>query len=75
MMAEEVIGLLFGVEGIGVDGASGKEIVAGLTRIVNEINGGKSSVPKIKFRGGSYHSHGVNKNSADGDSEMEVVAR
>ena len=57
MMAEEVIGLLFGVEGIGVDGASGKEIVAGLTRIVNEINGGKSSVPKIKFEFDTSEAH------------------
>lgn len=48
-MAEEVIGLLFGVEGVGVNGASGQEIVRGLTKIVNEINSGKSSVPKIKF--------------------------
>lgn len=49
-MAEEVIGLLFGVEGVGVNGASGQEIVKGLTQIVNEINSGKSTVPKIKFR-------------------------
>lgn len=48
-MAEEVIGLLFGVEGVGVNGASGQEIVKGLTQIVNEINSGKSTVPKIKF--------------------------
>ena len=48
-MAEEVIGLLFGVEGVGVNGASGQEIVKGLTKIVNEINSGKSTVPKIKF--------------------------
>ena len=48
-MAEEVIGLLFGVEGVGVNGASGQEIVNGLTQIVNEINSGKSTVPKIKF--------------------------
>lgn len=49
-MAEEVIGLLFGVEGVGVNGASGQEIVKGLTQIVNEINSGKSTVPKIKFQ-------------------------
>ena len=49
-MAEEVIGLLFGVEGLGVNGASGKEIVKGLTKIVNEINSGKSTVPKIKLK-------------------------
>ena len=30
-MAEEVIGLLFGVEGVGVNGASGQEIVKGAT--------------------------------------------
>lgn len=48
-MAEEVIGLLFGVEGVGVNGASGQEIVKGLTQIVNEINAGKSTVPKINF--------------------------
>lgn len=49
-MAEEVIGLLFGVEGVGVNGASGQEIVKGLTKIVNEINSGESNVPKIKFK-------------------------
>ncbi len=49
-MAEEVIGLLFGVEGVGVNGASGQEIVKGLTQIVNDINSGKSTVPKIKFQ-------------------------
>ena len=49
-MAEEVIGLLFGVEGVGVNGASGQEIVNGLTQIVNEINSGKSTVPKIEFQ-------------------------
>lgn len=49
-MAEEVIGLLFGVEGGGsIDGASGKQIVNDLTSIVKTINDGKSSVPKIKF--------------------------
>lgn len=49
-MAEEVIGLLFGVEGGGsIDGASGKQIVNDLTSIVKAINDGKSSVPKIKF--------------------------
>ena len=49
-MAEEVIGLLFGVEGVGVDGASGQEIVKGLTKIVKQINSGKSTVPKIKLK-------------------------
>lgn len=49
-MAEEVIRLLFGVDGVGVNGASGREIVKGLTQIVNEINSGKSTVPKIKFQ-------------------------
>ena len=49
-MAEEVIGLLFGVEGGGlIDGKSGKQSVEDLTKIVNEINSGKSTVPKIKF--------------------------
>lgn len=48
-MAEEIIGLLFGIEGVGINGASGQEIVKGLTQIVNEINSGKSNVPKIKF--------------------------
>lgn len=48
-MAEEVIGLLFGVEGGGaIDGASGKQIVDDLTSIVNTINKG-NTVPKIKF--------------------------
>lgn len=45
----EVIGLLFGVEGVGVNGASGQLIVEGLTQIVNAINSGKSTVPKITF--------------------------
>nr|DAO56446.1 MAG TPA: minor tail protein [Caudoviricetes sp.] len=49
-MAEEVIGLLFGVEGEGVNGTSGKLIVDSLTRIVNEINQGKSKVPKIEIQ-------------------------
>lgn len=49
-MAEEVIGLLFGVEGGGsIDGASGKQIVKDLTDIVKAINSGNSDVPKIKF--------------------------
>ena len=48
-MADEVIGLLFGVEGDGVNGATGKIVVEGLTKIVNEINAGKSTVPKIKL--------------------------
>ena len=50
-MAEEVIGLLFGVEGGGsIDGKSGKQIVKDLTKIVNQINGGKSTVPKVKLK-------------------------
>ena len=49
-MAEEVIGLLFGVKGGGdIDGASGKQIVSDLTDIVNAINADKSRVPAIKF--------------------------
>ena len=50
-MAEEVIGLLFGVDGGGeIDGKSGKQIVKDLTKIVNQINGSKSKVPKIKLK-------------------------
>lgn len=50
-MAEEVIGLLFGVEGGGsIDGKSGKQIVKDLTKIVNQINGGKSTVPKVRLK-------------------------
>lgn len=50
-MAEEVIGLLFGVDGGGeIDGKSGDQIVKDLTKIVNQINGGKSKVPKIKLK-------------------------
>lgn len=51
-MAEEVIGLLFGVDGGGaIDGRSGQRIVKDLTSIVNKINSGKSNlVPKIKFK-------------------------
>lgn len=50
-MAEEVIGLLFGVEGGGsIDGKSGKQIVKDLTKIVKQINGGKSTVPKVKLK-------------------------
>ena len=49
-MAEEVIGLLFGVAGGGqINGASGKLIVEDLTQIVNDINAGKSTIPKIKL--------------------------
>lgn len=49
-MAEEVIGLLFGVKGGGdIDGASGKQIVSDLTDIVNAINADKSRIPAIKF--------------------------
>ena len=49
-MAEEVIGLLFGVEGgNNINGASGKLIVNDLTAIINTINSGKSEVPKVKL--------------------------
>lgn len=49
-MAEEVIGLLFGVAGGGsIDGESGRRIVEELTQIVNSINGGNNA-PKIKFQ-------------------------
>ena len=50
-MAEEAIGLLFGVEGGGsIDGRSGKLIVEDLTKIVKQINSGKSTVPKITLQ-------------------------
>lgn len=50
-MAEEVIGLLFGVDGGGsIDGKSGKLIVDDITKIVNQINAGKSKIPKVKLR-------------------------
>ena len=49
-MAEGVIDFLFGVDGGGsINGKSGQMIVADLTKIVNEINSGKSTVPKIKL--------------------------
>lgn len=50
-MAEEVIGLLFGVDGGGsIDGRSGQQIVSDLTKIVNKINSGKSTVPKVQLK-------------------------
>lgn len=50
-MAEEVIGLLFGVDGGGsIDGRSGQQIVKDLTKIVNQINSGKSTVPKVQLK-------------------------
>lgn len=50
-MAEEVIRLLFGVDGGGsIDGKSGKSIVEDLTDIVNTINKGKTTVPKVQLQ-------------------------
>ena len=55
-MAEEVIGLLFGVDGGGaIDGRSGKQIVSDLTKIVNQINSGKSTVPKVQLKFDTSH--------------------
>ena len=49
-MAQDVIGVLFGVQGGGdINGESGKRIVKDLTDIVTDINSGKSSIPKIKL--------------------------
>lgn len=49
-MAEEVIGLLFGVEGgENIDGASGKRIVQELTKLVKAINSKESQIPKIEL--------------------------
>lgn len=50
-MAEKVIGLLFGVDGGGsIDGKSGQRIVTDLTAIVNKINKGKTTVPKVQLQ-------------------------
>lgn len=55
-MAEEVIGLLFGVDGGGaIDGRSGQQIVSDLTKIVNQINSGKSTVPKVQLKFDTSH--------------------
>ena len=55
-MAEEVIGLLFGVDGGGsIDGRSGQQIVKDLTKIVNQINSGKSTVPKVQLKFDTSH--------------------
>ena len=55
-MAEEVIGLLFGVDGSGsIDGRSGQQIVSDLTKIVNKINSGKSTVPKVQLKFDTSH--------------------
>ena len=55
-MAEEVIGLLFGVDGSGsIDGRSGRQIVGDLTKIVNQINSGKSTVPKVQLKFDTSH--------------------
>lgn len=55
-MAEEVIGLLFGVDGSGsIDGRSGQQIVRDLTKIVNQINSGKSTVPKVQLKFDTSH--------------------
>lgn len=55
-MAEEVIGLLFGVDGGGaIDGRSGQQIVRDLTQIVNQINSGKSTVPKVQLKFDTSH--------------------
>lgn len=55
-MAEEVIGLLFGVDGGGaIDGRSGQQIVSDLTKIVNQINSGKSTVPKVQLKFDTRH--------------------
>ena len=55
-MAEEVIGLLFGVDGGGsIDGLSGQQIVSDLTKIVNQINSGKSTVPKVQLKFDTSH--------------------
>lgn len=55
-MAEEVIGLLFGVDGGGaIDGRSGQQIVRDLTEIVNQINSGKSTVPKVQLKFDTSH--------------------
>lgn len=49
-MAEEVIGLLFGVEGgTSIRDGSGKRIVDEITAIVNQINADDSKVPEIKL--------------------------
>lgn len=49
-MAEEIIGLLFGVEGgSDINAGSGKLIVDDLSDIVRKINNGESKVPKIKL--------------------------
>lgn len=49
-MAQDVIGVLFGVQGGGdINGESGKRIVKDLTDIVTDINSGKSSIPKIRL--------------------------
>lgn len=55
-MAEEVIGLLFGVDGGGsIDGRSGQQIVRDLAQIVNQINTGKTTVPKVQLKFDTSH--------------------
>lgn len=71
-MAEEVIGLLFGVDGGGsIDGRSGQQIVKDLTKIVNQINSGKSTVPKVQLKFDTSH---AKKAISELKSQLQEIA-
>lgn len=76
MVAEEVIGLLFGVEGgTSIDKGSGKRISNEIAKIVDQINGDESRVPKIVLNFDASKAKDVIKSLEDDIKRLEKLGK